>query len=145
MFPHLKKALISGPRTLPVLLSIFGPAPNRPPDEKTRMLYAASRHQRTWHLTGECIPDPPLDRTRYHNLTSGDFGLFSVREADFQPLPKHITLLLISRKEDYDCFSVNELDKIIGKRTMAILSVEELSKLGALPWSLTTNATTLKP
>jgi hypothetical protein len=134
MFPYLRSEGMLGEVSLPVLLAIDGPGFAELTDEKTRLLYARSGRSRIWHLTGERVPDPDGNRVRYHHLAHSDYVIFALRQAEYRPLPKYISMLLLSRKHDRNALVIGQLTRMMAGQNMIGLSLGQLGKLDLPPW-----------
>ena len=121
MYPYLRTAASTDPVRALVLLSIYGPGSRSSPDNKTRMLLAHSSNQRTWHLTGECIPDPDDDHARYHGLTASDFAVLAIRESEFQPIPKYVSIVLLAQSDVRDAIPFSILRAGMAERRFMTL------------------------
>lgn len=131
MYPYLRnRQSHDGTRAL-VLLSIYGPGSRCSPDHKTRMLFAHSIHQKTWHLTGECVPDPDGDGTRYHRLAPSDLAVLAIREAESQPIPKYISMVLLEQSDADDAPPISLLREAMTQNEFKVLTSTMVAALKA--------------
>ncbi len=130
-FPYLSAGDHAGSVRIPVLLTIYGPGRRLRPDQKTRMLFAHSSRGRTWHLTGECVPDPDADPTRYHGLADSDVAIFAMQESEFQPVPKYVTMVLLTKADSGDADLLAAVKCALAGRRMVALSTQNIAELNA--------------
>lgn len=129
MFPYVRRTIAVQPLQFLVTLAIHGPGQWRSPDHKTRMITAASKYQKYWHLNGETVRDPEDDPTRYHALAAGDLAAFAFEESRFQPVPVSIAMVLLSQAEHADAQVLCDLMVFLAGRRMALLPAETLAAI----------------
>lgn len=131
MYPYLRTRPSTDPVRALVLMSIYGPGFRCSPDYKTRMLFAHSVRQNTWHLTGEYVPDPDNDNTRYHQLAPSDIALFAIREAEFQPIPKYVSMVLLGQSDADDAKPILLLHEVMAEREFLTIPPATVAALKA--------------
>jgi len=105
-------------RSILISLDIIGPGGKRPVRFTRKII--RSPGSKNWRLNGEVIPDPDDDPTRFRVLRPDDLA---VMKFEGDPLPRLITLVLVSRSDDADMWQAlfNPQLSEDGRATMVLL------------------------
>lgn len=114
-------------RQFPVPVNIYGPGMRAEPHVITRKVISAGGSQKNWRLNGEFVPDPEFDPTRYHTLVADDCVVFGFEGEN--GLPTGFYMVLLAQAEAVDTPIRNNVLGVLGTRSMAEISAEQLTDI----------------
>ncbi len=121
LFPSLPDAASELNDRLPLDLNIYGPGHAGLHNLQRKILKGPA--YKNWRLDGEYINSPETDPERYNILEPDDLAIFEFRG---RIVPSSATLILISQNVDVDRPVYRALLPILGRRSMATISVDQL-------------------